>query len=86
MVSDVQFKVIEDMGGGYKTYQAVVENTTSVDFKSFQVSINLLNADGVIVETTYDQVSAFKQGAKVQFEFSTDKDFTSTEVITDWWE
>lgn len=86
MLSAIQFKVVEDDGSGYKTYQAVIENTTSVDFQSLQVSINLLNADGVIVETTWDQVSAFKQGAKVQFEFSTDKEFASTQVVVDWWE
>ena len=86
MVSNIQFQMVEDNGGGYKTYQAVVENTAGVDFQSFQVSINLLNAEGVIVETTWDQVSAFKQGAKVQFEFSTDKEFASTQIVVDWWE
>lgn len=85
MISSVQFQMTED-NGGYKTYQAVVENTTSVDFQSLQASINLLNAEGVIVETTWDQVSAFKQGAKAQFEFSTDKEFASTEVVVDYWE
>ena len=35
-------------------YQGVVENTTGSDFSTFAVNINLLNADGVIVETAYD--------------------------------
>lgn len=86
MVNNIQFQMVKDNGGGYKTYQAVVENTTGVDFQTFTVNINLLNSEGVIVETTYDQVSGFNKGAKVQFEFMTDKEFASTEVIVDWWE
>lgn len=86
MLKGIQFQVVEDDGYGWKTYQAVVENTTGIDFDNFSINVNLLNADGVIVETAYDQVSGFKAGAKVQFEFSTDKEFTSTEVTGDWWE
>lgn len=86
MLANIQFEATEDDGTGWRTYPAVVENTTSIDFKSLNVSINLLNEEGVIVETTYDNVSAFNKGAKVQFEFMTDKDFASTQVIGDWWE
>ena len=85
MLDGIQFDKVED-DGGYKTYQAVVENTTGIDFNTLNITINLLNSDGVIVETTYDNVSAFAQGAKVQFEFMTDKEFTSTQVSVDWWE
>lgn len=85
MIDTIQFEEVED-NGGYKTYQAVVENTTGIDFDTLNITINLLNIDGVIVETTYDTVSAFAQGAKVQFEFMTDKEFVSTQVSVDWWE
>ena len=85
MLGTIQFEEVED-NGGYKTYQAVVENTTGIDFDTFNITINLLDSDGVIVETTYDNVSAFTQGAKVQFEFITDKEFASTQVLVDWWE
>lgn len=33
-------------------------------------SINLLDGDGVIVETTYDQISAFTNGAKARLKIS----------------
>lgn len=85
MLESIRFKETSD-DYGIKTYQAVVENTTNIDFKSFNVSINLLDKEGVIVETAYDQVSAFNKGAKVRFEFNTDKEFDSTQVIADWWE
>ena len=85
MLDGIQFDAVDD-NGGYKTYQAVVENTTGIDFNTLNITINLLNSDGVIVETAYDNVSAFAQGAKVQFEFMTDKEFTSTQVSVDWWE
>ena len=86
MLQNIQFQEVTDDGFGWRTYQAVVENTTGIDFKTLQININLLDADGVIVETTYDQVSSFNNGAKVQFEFSTDKEFVTTQVTSDWWE
>lgn len=86
MLESIQFALAKDDGYGWKTYQATVENTTSIDFKTLNLSINLLNEEGVIVETTYDGVSAFNKGSKVQFEFMTEKDFVSTQVTADWWE
>ena len=86
MLDGVQFQESSDNGGGWKTYQAVVENTTGIDFKTFCANINLINADDVIVETAYYQVSAFNNGTKAQFEFSTDKEFDSTQVVVNWYE
>lgn len=87
MLSNIRFEEVPDeYAGDWKTYQGVVENTTGSDFSTFAVNINLLNADGVIVETAYDQVSNFTNGAKAQFEFSTDKEFTSTEVTVQYYE
>ena len=87
MLSNITFEEVPDeYSGDWKTYQGVVENTTGSDFATFGVYINLLNAVGVIVETAYDQVSNFTNGAKVQFEFSTDKEFTSTEVTVQYYE
>lgn len=68
---------------GWKTYNAIVENTTEKDLGSTQFTINLLDADGVIVETQYYNVDIFKVGQKAKVEFMTDKDFASTEVEID---
>ena len=86
MLEEVQFQEVSDDGWGWKKYQAVMENTTEIDFKSFNVNINLLDEEGVILETTYDQVSALNKGMKAQLEFMTDKEFVSTQVICSWWE
>lgn len=86
MLKGIQFQVVEDMGDGLKTYQTIVENITGLDFNTFNININLLDENGVIVESVWEQVNNFNNGAKVQVEFSTDKEFASTEVTGDWWE
>lgn len=85
MLANIQFTEVSNEDG-WKTYQGVVENTTGKDISSLSVDINLKNADGVIVETTYDDVSNFTKGAKAQFEFYTDKDFATTEVTASYYE
>lgn len=85
MLADIQFTEVSNEDG-WKTYQGVVENTTGKDISTLNVDINLKNADGVIVETTYDDVSNFTKGAKAQFEFYTDKDFATTEVTASYYE
>lgn len=86
MLSAVVFEESLDEGYGWKTYQGIIENTTGRDFDNMSFSINLLDADGVIVETTYDQIVAFVNGAKARLEFITDKEFVSTQIRADWWE
>ncbi|MDO4312213.1 MAG: FxLYD domain-containing protein [Eubacteriales bacterium] len=86
MIGGLKFHETNYDGGGMKTYQTLIENTTGMDFKTFRVSINLLNAKGVIVDTVYDQVSAFKNGMTARLEFISDKEFASTQVSVDWWE
>lgn len=85
MLANIQFTEVSNEDG-WKTYQGVVENTTGKDISTLNVDINLKNADGVIVETTYDDVSNFTKGAKAQFEFYTDKDFATTEVTASYYE
>lgn len=85
MLANIQFTEVSNEDG-WKTYQGVVENTTGKNISSLSVDINLKNADGVIVETTYDDVSNFTKGAKAQFEFYTDKDFATTEVTASYYE
>ena len=58
----------------------MVENTTGLGFSSLSLTINLLDAEGVIVETTYANVDNFASGAKARLEFMTDKEFASTDI------
>lgn len=84
-VKNIQFTVESDEYG-LKTCSAVVENTTGLGFKSLPLTINLLDADGVIVETTFSSVSNFAAGAKAKFEFMTNKEFASTDVSVEYYE
>ncbi|WP_315167647.1 FxLYD domain-containing protein [Metaclostridioides mangenotii] len=78
MIKDVKF---ENTGNdyGWKDYSAVVKNTTDVKFDSFDLEINLLDKDGVVVENQYSNTSNWKPGQSVKFEFSTDKEFEKIE-------
>lgn len=64
---------------GYKTYSAIVENTTSVKFESFYLNIKLIDADGVVVETAISSVDNWNPSEKMTFEIFTDKDFEKIE-------
>ena len=65
-------------------YEAVAENTTGKDFQYFTLEINLLDEDGVVVESTYDSVDNWKANQKVKFEFMTDKDFKTIKLNSDY--
>ena len=86
MLQAAKFENVSDDGGGFKTYEAVIENTTQTDFKMIDFNINLLDEDGVIVETIYDQVGNFAKGAKAKISFYTDIEFSSTQVTSSYWE
>ena len=68
------------------TYAAVVKNSSDVDFKTFSVVINLLDKDGVIVESTYGTVNNWGSGDKAKFDFWYDGDFSKIKVKSDYWE
>lgn len=83
MLKNAKFKMTSD-DYGYKTYQAVITNNTGKDFESFSVDINLLDKKDVIIETMYDSLENFKNGAKARLQFQTNEKFTSTEMTASW--
>ena len=83
LVNSIEFELKED-DDGYKTYSAVVENTTDIDFDYIDLEINLLDADGVIIESTYSDVNNFNSGSKARFEFETMEDFDSYDIVASW--
>lgn len=85
MLSAAKFELVENIDG-WKTYEAVIENTTGIDIADLTVNINLLDEDGVIVSTEYDEVSSFKQGQKAKITVMTDQSFETAEITTDYWE
>ena len=79
IINSTTFEMIED-DYGWKKYQAVVENTTEKTFDSFNFDINLVDKDGVVVETQSAYTENWKPGDKHRFEFSTDAEFDKIEV------
>lgn len=80
-ITSITFVKNENESNEYmQKYEAIVENTTQYTFKSFSISINLINSEGVTVETTYANTQNWKPGSKVKLEFMTDKEFTTTEI------
>ncbi|MDO5397871.1 MAG: FxLYD domain-containing protein [bacterium] len=67
----------------YTYYEATVENTTEYDFSYMNLKINLIK-DDVIQETAYSNIGVWQSGAKVKFEFMTDKVFDKYEVHGDY--
>nr|WP_243460922.1 FxLYD domain-containing protein [Clostridioides difficile] len=80
MVKGIKFEKVKDEYD-WKTYQATVENTSDLDLQDFYLDINLIDKDGVIIETqTSTSVNGtWKKGQKVRLEFNTDKNFEKIE-------
>ena len=64
---------------GWKTYSTVVENTTSTSFSYFSIAVDLLDKDGVTIETANAYCDWWDAGEKTRIEFSTDKNFETME-------
>lgn len=77
--SKVKFEKIKDEYG-WKDYEAVVENTTSVDFSYFEFSVDLIDKEGVTVETALVNVQDWSSGEKAKFKFSTDEKFSKMDI------
>ena len=84
--ADVKTQKLEKNAYGYKTYSAVVKNTTSDDFNYFAFNINLNDKDGVTVETTTASTDNWEAGTKHRFEFGTEKSFKSIEIKSCTWD
>ena len=79
MIKKIKFEKVKEEYD-WKDYEAVVENTSGIDFDSFFLDVKLLDADGVIVESVPVALSgSWNKGQKVKLTFSTDKDFEKIE-------
>lgn len=79
MLKSIKFEKVKEEYD-WKDYEAVVENTTGVDFESFFLDIKLVDSDGVIVESIpVSPNGAWNKDQKVKLTFSTDKDFEKIE-------
>ena len=80
MLLMMEFVVIDD-SFGLRKYQCIAENTSGIDFTEFDLTINLINNEDIILETTYASVANWSIGQKASFEFTTDKEFVTVELM-----
>lgn len=86
IVDKIEFELKEDDGYGWRTYEAVIDNTSDYDIESISIDVSLLDKDGVIVETAYVSADNVSKGQKAKVEFSTDAEFDRMELILNWFE
>lgn len=86
IVQKLEFEVTEDDGYGWKTYQAVFDNTTDFDIENVSIDVNLLDEEGTIVETQYVYGDNISKGQKAKMEFETDVSFDRIELKVDYFE
>lgn len=84
MTESIVFNKVKT-SGNYSYYEAVIENITDKTFEYFSIDINLLDVDGVIIESNYCSVNNFEPGKKAKIEFSTDAKFEKYELTSDYY-
>lgn len=84
MIKNAELKLVSS-GYGYKDYEVILENKTSVKFSSFELDVKLKDSDGIIVDTLVDFEDNWEPGTKVKFTFNTDQDFKSYEFVTSYY-
>lgn len=78
MLKNIKFEKVKDEYD-WKDYEAIVENTSGQEFKSFFLNIKLKDSDGIIVDSPIASAENWKNGEKVKLTFSTDKNFEKIE-------
>lgn len=87
LMKNSEFEIEEDNSGSdYKNYFSVVENTTEFDISSLSATANLLDSDGIIVETAYLSANNWKKGQKYKFTFMTNKQFKKIDMVVEFFE
>ena len=84
MIKNEEIKLLSSEYG-YKDYEVILENKTSVKFSSFELDVKLKDNDGIIVDTLVDFEDNWEPGTKVKFTFNTDQDFKSYEFVTSYY-
>ena len=70
---------------GWAEYTLTLENITDATFQYFEVDVKLLDDEGVTIETLMDSTSNWASGDKTRFTFTTDKDFDSYKLESNYY-
>lgn len=84
MIHESNFEKIKDEYS-WKEYQLQIENKTDRTFDSFQLIVDILDAEGNIIDQAYtNSISSFAPGKKATFEFSTNKSPASLSWVAEY--
>lgn len=84
MLDNLTFDKVKEEGN-FKYYEGTIENVTDKTFDSFSVEVNLVDADGVIIDTAYAYAQNLAPGRKAKLDFMTDKDFATMEFTANYY-
>lgn len=85
MIKENGFKCTKD-SYGWATWETTVENRTSKTFDFFYLNANIIDSEGVIVDTTCtNTINNFAPGQKVVLSFTTDKKAASIESSAEYY-
>ena len=70
----------------YKEYEAVVTNETGTNFKTFSANVYLEDQAGTRIDSQYISADDWAAGQKVTFTFMTNKAFTTSKVVKNYFE
>ena len=87
LVDSISFEIVDDEeDSDWKTYKAVVENTMDYEIVTLGIDVNLIDEDGVNVDTEYVSMENITSGEKGKLEFSTDEKFEKTKLTISYFE
>lgn len=76
LINNLSFEQIDsEYQSDYKQYSATQANTIGYDINTMSATLNLLDSEGVIVDTQYINANNWKKDQKIKFEFMTNKPF-----------
>ena len=86
-VDSIKFEHVESEDDSeWVSYEAIVENTMDYDIVSLSIDVNLIDEDGVNVNTEYVSMENISSGEKGKLEFSTDEKFEKTKLTINYYE
>lgn len=84
LLKNVKFNMVMD-DYGWKTYEAIVENKTTIDFSYFAFNVDLIDKDGITLTTAIASVEGWQAGEKSRFTFDTSEEFEMMEIESASW-
>lgn len=82
-LNSLEFEKVENDGGSWNSYTAIIENNFDANFSQISINFNLIDSDGVIVDNIFEYIPYFNVGDKYKLEFMTDSDFEKIDIKID---